>query len=220
VPTVQEPSQATVWVDARISEGSDVITIMYEEGGENGRVIRPSIDSATLTVLVAAAHARGNVALAHIHTDRQAMTATHAHADGLAHLSLFGKDEVAPEFAPMLASRQMFVNPTLTVLRSVRGLMPGRNVLDDARLVPYLRNEDAVRLGKQIAKAKPADCERARRAVAQSLANGVTVLAGTDAHNPGTAPGASLHGELAFLVEGGMTPIQALRAAASARADA
>ena len=114
----------------------------------------------------------------------------------------------------------MFVIPTLTVLRSVCSLAPGRDVLDDVRLAPYLRNEDTVRLGKQIAKAKPADCERPRKALAQLLANGVTVLAGTDEHNPGTAPGASLHGELAFLVDGGMTPVQALRAATSAPADA
>lgn len=219
VPTIQEPSRATDWVDARISEGSDVIKIMYEEGGENGRVIRPSIDSATLTALVAAAHARGKVALVHVHTDRQAMMAINAHADGLAHLYLFGKDEVDPEFAPLLASQRMFVIPTLTVLRSACGLAPGRNVLDDARLAPYLRNEDTVRLGAQIAKAKPSDCERPRKAFAQLLANKVVILAGTDQHNPGTAPGASLHGELAFLVEGGMTPIQALRAATSAPAD-
>jgi imidazolonepropionase-like amidohydrolase len=220
VPTIQEPSQAAGWVDARLSEGSDLIKIMYEEGGENGRVMRPSIDGATLTALVAAAHARGKVALVHVHTDRQAMMAIHAHADGLAHLYLFGEDEVDPEFAPLLASQRMFVIPTLTVLRSACGLAPGRNVLDDARLTPYLRNEDTVRLGKQIAKAKPADCERPRKALAQLLANRVTVLAGTDAHNPGTAPGASMHGELAFLVEGGMTPLQALCAATSEPADA
>jgi imidazolonepropionase-like amidohydrolase len=91
-------------------------------------------------------------------------------------------------------------------------------VLDNVRLVSHLRNEDAVRLCKQIAKAKPADCMRLRGDFAQLLANGVTVLAGTDAHNPSTAPGASLHGELEVLGESGMTPIQALRAATSAPA--
>ena len=36
---------------------------------------------------------------------------------------------------------------------------------------------------------------------------GVPVLAGTDALNPFVFPGFSLHDELAFLVEGGLTPL-------------
>ena len=49
-------------------------------------------------------------------------------------------------------------------------------------------------------------------------AAGVVILAGTDAPNPGTAQGASLHGELELLVEAGLTPAEALRAATSAPA--
>jgi len=218
VPTITEPSQAAGWVDARVAEGSDVIKIMYEEGGENGRVTRPSIDAPTLAALIKAAHARNKLAIVHIHTDSQAMQAIRAGADGLAHLYLFGKDDADPQFAPMLAERKMFVIPTLTVLRSVCGLAPGREVLEDPRLAPYLRAEDKTRLEKQIAVAKPRDYDRPRNALRQLLANGVTILAGSDQHHPGTAPGASLHSELALLVEGGMTPLQALRAATSAPA--
>lgn len=218
VPTITEPSEAVGWVDARIAEGSDVIKIMYEEGGENGRITRPSMQAPTLAALINAAHARSKLAIVHIHTDSQAMQAIRAGADGLAHLYLFGKDEVDPEFAPMLAKRDMFVISTLTVLRSACGLAPGREVLEDSRLTPYLRAEDIARLEKQIAIAKPTDCDRPRKELIQLLANGVTILAGTDAHNLGTAPGASLHAELAFLVEAGMTPLQALRAATSAPA--
>jgi len=218
VPTITEPSDAGGWVNARIAEGSDVIKIMYEEGGENGRVTRPSINAPTLAALIKAAHARGKLAIIHIHTDSQAMEAMRAGADGLAHLYLFGEDEVNPQFAPTLAKRNMFVISTLTVLRSVCGLTPGREVLEDSRLTPYLRAEDVARLEKQIAIAKPLDYDRPRKELIQLLANDVTILAGTDAHNPGTAPGASLHAELAFLVEAGMTPLQALRAATSAPA--
>jgi hypothetical protein len=41
----------------------------------------------------------------------------------------------------------------------------------------------------------------------------VPILAGTDAPNPGTANGASMHGELLLLVQAGLTPAEALEAA-------
>jgi imidazolonepropionase-like amidohydrolase len=47
----------------------------------------------------------------------------------------------------------------------------------------------------------------------------VRILAGTDAGNPGTAPGISMHGELEYLVKAGLTPEQALAAATSVSAD-
>ena len=42
---------------------------------------------------------------------------------------------------------------------------------------------------------------------------GITILAGTDAGNPSTTHGASLHGELSLLVKAGFTPSEALHAA-------
>jgi hypothetical protein len=43
----------------------------------------------------------------------------------------------------------------------------------------------------------------------------VPILAGTDAPNPGTTHGASLHGELELLVGSGLSPVEALTAATS-----
>jgi hypothetical protein len=57
-------------------------------------------------------------------------------------------------------------------------------------------------------------------AVRQLKAANVPILAGTDAANPGTAHGISLHGELELLVQAGLTPLEALRAATSAPAKA
>src|SRR5436305_8900718 len=47
---------------------------------------------------------------------------------------------------------------------------------------------------------------------------GVGILAGTDNGNPFVFPGFSLHDELALLVEAGLTPVEALRAATLAPA--
>jgi imidazolonepropionase-like amidohydrolase len=48
----------------------------------------------------------------------------------------------------------------------------------------------------------------------------VPVLAGSDAPNPGTAHGISLHRELELLVRAGLSPLEALRAATSTPARA
>jgi hypothetical protein len=51
------------------------------------------------------------------------------------------------------------------------------------------------------------------------FAAGVPILAGTDAPNPGTMHGASVHRELQHLVAAGLTPVQALNAATARTAD-
>jgi imidazolonepropionase-like amidohydrolase len=55
--------------------------------------------------------------------------------------------------------------------------------------------------------------ETQKRLVRRMQAAGVGILAGTDASCQGGLPGASLHGELQWLVEAGLTPLQALQAA-------
>ena len=58
-----------------------------------------------------------------------------------------------------------------------------------------------------------------RRVVDLAARRGVAILAGTDTPNPYVLQGFSLHDELALLVESGLTPHQALRAATWAAAD-
>jgi len=57
--------------------------------------------------------------------------------------------------------------------------------------------------------------KQAQHNIGELAKAGVLILAGTDAPNSGTAHGISLHGELALLVESGLTPNQALKAATS-----
>ncbi|KJK51017.1 hypothetical protein UK23_08530 [Lentzea aerocolonigenes] len=59
---------------------------------------------------------------------------------------------------------------------------------------------------------------RAQDNVRRLVDTGVTLLAGTDAPNPGTEFGASLHRELELLVRCGLSPAQALAAATSSPA--
>ncbi|CAN5911452.1 hypothetical protein BH23ACT10_BH23ACT10_20020 [soil metagenome] len=63
------------------------------------------------------------------------------------------------------------------------------------------------------------DVSSALHNVGRLTAAGVPVLAGTDAPNPGTVHGASLHRELELLVMAGLSPGAALAAATSVAAE-
>jgi imidazolonepropionase-like amidohydrolase len=220
LPTISDPKGAQTWVDNRIAEGSEFIKVIYENGGDTGQGGRPSIDRATLQALVVAAHARGKLAVVHIHSERQAFDAIEAGADGLAHLFSHGNDTLDPRFAELVAAQHAFVIPTLSVLESVCNQNPGRRVLNDARLRPYIFPAYAKQLQGNINHGREGKCMIAMDAILPLAAAHVPILAGTDAGNPGTAPGASLHGELEYLVEAGFSPLQALVSATSANAAA
>lgn len=217
-PTLTGPEGAQAWVDDRIAEGSDFIKIMYEHGGDTGQGGRPSIDTATLRALIAAAHARGKLAVVHIHSERQAMDAIESGADGLAHLFAYGGDSVDPRFVPLVAERHAFVIPTFSVLESVCNQSPGQHLLDDPKLSAYVADDYLPQLRKNINHGPPHNCMLSMAAIPSLAAAHVPILAGTDAGNPGTAPGVSMHGELEYLVKAGLTPEQALAAATSVTA--
>jgi imidazolonepropionase-like amidohydrolase len=214
-PTLTGPEGAQAWVDDRIAEGADFIKIIYEYGGDTGHGGRPSIDKATLQALIAAAHARGKLAVVHIHSEQQAMDAIGSGADGLAHLFAFGGDSVDPKFVPLVAEHHAFVIPTFSVLESVCNESPGQHLLEDLKLSSYVAADYLPQLKKNINRGQPHNCMFSMGAIPPLAAARVRILAGTDAGNPGTAPGVSLHGELEYLVKSGLTAEQALAAATS-----
>jgi hypothetical protein len=87
----------------------------------------------------------------------------------------------------------------------------------DARLAPFLRVSESQGLKQSFPRRDGAGKEllNAMAAVRLLRAAGVPILAGSDAPNPGTAHGVSLHRELELLVEAGLTPPEALAAATS-----
>jgi len=92
----------------------------------------------------------------------------------------------------------------------------------DPRLSPYIDEQTAANLKKSfpLTPKSKTNFSYALAAVRALHASGVAILAGTDAPNPGTAHGASIHRELELLVEAGLTPTEALRSATSVPARA
>ncbi|HEY0513329.1 MAG TPA: amidohydrolase family protein [Thermoanaerobaculia bacterium] len=212
VPTLTKPEEAQGWVDARVAEGSDYIKIIIEDGSPYGRTI-PTLDRATVAALVAAAHKRGKLAVVHISTEEGAKEAIEAGADGLVHI--FTDRAPEPGFAALVRQHKAFVTPTLTVVEGTTGIASGRTLAEDSRLAPYLRDDEVANLRKSFPARAGAklDFGNALAAVHQLQKAGVPILAGTDAPNPGTAHGASLHRELELLVRAGLSPAEALTAA-------
>jgi imidazolonepropionase-like amidohydrolase len=219
VPTLAAPEEAQAWVDARLAEGSDYIKIVSEDGAAYGRE-RPALDHATIAALIQAAHRRRRRAVVHVSTQERARTAIEAGADGLVHI--FVDREPEPGFAPLAARRRVFVVPTLSVAESTTGVASGQGLADDPRLAPFLTPDEVTNLRRSFnpLPEAPLRLEHAFAAVQRLKAARVSILAGSDAPNPGTIHGASIHREMELLVQAGLTPVEALAAATSAPARA
>lgn len=215
IPTLTTPDSAQAFVDARIAEGSDWIKIVYDDGRTYGWST-PTLDRATMQAVIEAAHRRGKLAVVHVGDAASAKEAIEAGADGLVHL--FVDREPDPDFARLVAERQAFVIPTLTVLMSIAGTPGAATVVDDDRMAPYLHPASRAMLTQGYpwnAAAPPRRYAAAEATVRELKAAGVPILAGSDAPNPGTTFGAALHRELELLVQAGLTPTEALAAATS-----
>lgn len=214
IPTINQPSEAQEFVDARIAEGSDYIKIVYDTGKSYG-ISYPSISRETMAAVVEAAHARGKLAVVHIATLAGARAAIEVGADALVHL--FFEDTTAPEFGRLAAKHGVFIVPTLTVLESASGVPSGAKLAEDEGIAPYLSETPLNNLKQSFPGREGAQeaFSAAKAAIRQLKTAGVPILAGSDAPNAGTAHGASIHRELELLVEAGLTPIEALRAATS-----
>jgi Amidohydrolase family/Complex I intermediate-associated protein 30 (CIA30) len=173
----------------------------------------------TVKALVDAAHKHGKLVVVHIARQQDARDVINAGADGLAHL--FSDSAPGPDFATLAATHHVFIVPTLTVLEGVDGTASGESLTTDPRLVPYLTGDDVANLKRSFPKSPTGLSEKyAEQTVSQLKALHVPILAGTDAPNPGTAHGASIHRELELLVRSGLTPQEALASATSVPAAA
>ena len=216
VEPLTEPADAAAWVRARKQEGSDWIKVVSEDGGAYRGEI-PSLNRETIAALIDAAHGEGLLAVVHVSSLEAALEAVSLGADGLVHTWF---DAAIPEEdARSFAQAGVFVVPTLSVIMGLFGDSTGLRVLDetDESLVSPMQRQT---LSNRFQVPEGPDPEVALENLRRLHAAGVRIVAGTDAPNPGTATGLSMHGELRLLERAGLESHEVLAAATSAAAEA
>lgn len=215
-PTLDAVEAASDFVADRVAEGSDYIKIIVDDGAWLGSQI-PTLSQEQLRAVVLAAHEQGKHAVAHASTHAEAERAIASGVDGLAHVFV---DRTPPsDFGTLAAQAGVFVIPTLRVWEAKFGQPREMTLSHDCRLRPYLAPQMLAYLDKPWAEVFGVDQPDwpgptyAMQATSQLHDAEVPLLAGTDAAYPHSAHGLSMHGELAALVEAGLSPADALTAA-------
>lgn len=198
-PPISRPEEAEEAVEHRLAQGSDYIKAGF-------------LDAVTMDAVIAETHRRDRLVLVHVGTLEDARSVIGAGADGIAHLF---RDHVADaEFLTLMQERGAFVIPTLSPVAAGR---PGALALvAHTKITSYLSADDIrFLLVRSNATARTNDVFDTVATSLRMLADrGVPILAGSDTPN-GQVYGASMHRELELMVQAGLSPTAALRAATS-----
>jgi len=210
---VATPDAARAAVAALLPERPDVLKIAVDTGTDDV----PRLSLEAIKAITEAGHEAGVRTMAHIGNSVEAADAIRGGVDALAHAPW--REEITDEAVAVIAAAQKPVVVTIAIGDLLEG--PRKDFLPIERQVASPKLIDALmapssfggEAGERFRRAVVAGHEARRRNVTKLRAAGITILAGSDACNPGDLPGAGLHLELTRLVEAGMPPGEALRAA-------
>lgn len=207
-PMLGPKDDAQAFVDARISEGSDYLKIIYDH-------LRPGLTFDQLRALVAAGHRSNLRVVAHETVQKDGLEVIRSGADDVEHI--FADSPISPEFVSAAVENHTAVTPTLAIISAASGQTRGAPLADDPRFSAYLLGWAGGVLHAKFPEefSTKIHFEYACAATKALHQAGVRLLAGTDSPGPGTAYGLSMHVELQLLTECGLSPEEALRAATS-----
>ncbi|MFD0364034.1 amidohydrolase family protein [Nocardia sp. GCM10030253] len=188
--TIQSPSEAMAFVEARLAEGADYLKIVIDDGAVHGTHL-PVLSQETAAALVGEAHDVGLRVIAHAITAAEVRVAVDVGVDGLAHVWTDTTD-ASFDLVNLVAAQNIFVVSTLVYFEAI--------------------TQNAAAAADCVTPGTAAGAAQVARALHQA---GVPLLAGTDATPFVPAHGVSLHRELVLLTSAGLGNEQALAAATS-----
>ncbi len=219
-PVLDEQTEIDAFVKSKIDGGSDFIKLIVEDlSAYSGTQHLPTLSARQVPDVIAATHRLQQMAIAHVSRQRTAREVVEADVDGLAHI--FADEPVSDAFLALAKAHGIFVIPTLSVVSRVATPGDAASLIADSRISKCLSDGQRASLKTKFPAldGNSPDQDLAIDNVRRLYAAGIPILAGTDAGNPGTTHGASLHGELELLVHAGLSAEQALRAATSLPAE-
>ncbi|MDX1384636.1 MAG: amidohydrolase family protein, partial [Thermoanaerobaculia bacterium] len=202
VPTrvIDSPADAKREIDELAPKRPDVVKVVFDRDGS-----MPTIDVATLRAAVAAAHAHGLRTVIHIGTNEwgDVHEAALAGADAVTHVPERGV--VPDDIVVAMVEAGTAIIPTLAVHHDIawwfedptRLRNPLVAAVTSADLRAAFEGEPQGGFARWVRTAVELR-ENRHTSVRKLVAAGVPVLAGTDAGNPGTFLGYSIHRELAL----------------------
>ncbi|MBC7449845.1 MAG: amidohydrolase family protein [Hymenobacteraceae bacterium] len=212
--TVASPVEAERAIASLATRRPDVVKIIYDHFA----TWLPTIDQPTLRAAVRAAPQRHLKTVVHVGTWQDAREALQAGATAVTHVP---PGPLPADLSALFIARGAYFIPALTVQTELAHFGQDSTLLADSllrqvaspALLRSYRQPDGyppqiVAFSRWQARTEP-DVQRSVRAL---NAAGVKLLTGTDAGNPGTFQGYSLHRELELLVGAGLTSWEALTA--------
>ncbi|GAA3465397.1 amidohydrolase family protein [Saccharothrix longispora] len=219
-PFSTTPEEAAGFIPRLVATGSDYIKFMIDDGSVEGHPGLPMLDRETVAAGVAEAHRHNMLTVAHTLTAEATRMAIDAGIDGLVHL--FMDQPHTDELVELIAASGIFVVPCVVLNASMMGIT-GDALADDPRVSSRLDAAWTETLRSSFNRYPRGKLDDVLRSVKALHEAGVDLLVGTDASMPlpflgGLAHGASVHQELQYLVQAGLSPTSALAAATSAPA--
>jgi imidazolonepropionase-like amidohydrolase len=184
---VYSPSQAPQFVANVFGNGSEYMKLISEPNGFN---------QAIHNALVSATHALGKVSMTHAQDYSSYEVAIRSRTNGIQHVPF--DIPLTEEMARRIKRQVQYVTPTLNIGKIVTANLTIESILSGGLNLTY--------------EAGVTSVQRLMRA-------GVPILAGTDATDAtpsfleGDTMGITLHRELQYLIEAGMSEVDVLRAA-------
>ncbi len=203
-------------VDGLVAQHADIVKMAIDAIPEG----TPRLTDPLAAKIVSEAHRKGLRVVSHIGTFADAVMAGNAGIDAFMHMVY--KEPLDEDQAARIASYGIPVVATMGVFESyaLLGRAPRvatpleKEIADPAVLASFdqVPAEAVSPIFREYFDKLAATREAWRKSIRFMRAEGATVLAGSDAQS-GVFPGAGLHRELGLLVESGMTPAEAIRAA-------